>query len=88
MSVSIKQQFKTFNSQQEVELKRAFDALQTDLTNLRATVAALVTDMATRITNHNTLRTKLNADGGVTDTDYAAATAQTSAAPSALTLTD
>jgi hypothetical protein len=29
------------------------------------------------ITDHNTLRTKLNADAGVTDANYAASTAST-----------
>lgn len=47
---------------------------QTDLiallTNLAAAVNALISD-------HNTLRAKLNADAGVTDTNYAASTAST-----------
>ena len=43
-------------------------ALHAVLTNLVAAVNALITD-------HNTLRTKLNADAGVTDTNYAASTA-------------
>lgn len=40
------------------------------LTNLAAAVNALISD-------HNTLRAKLNADAGVTDTNYAASTAST-----------
>lgn len=40
------------------------------LENLAAAVNALISD-------HNTLRTKLNADAGVTDTNYAASTAST-----------
>ena len=40
------------------------------LQNLVAAVNALITD-------HNTLRTKLNADAGVTDANYAASTAST-----------
>jgi hypothetical protein len=40
------------------------------LTHLTAAVNALISD-------HNTLRAKLNADAGVTDTDYAASTAST-----------
>jgi hypothetical protein len=43
-------------------------ALYTHLTNVQAAINALITD-------HNTLRTKLNADAGVTDTNYAASTA-------------
>lgn len=45
-------------------------ALIAVLTNLVAAVNALITD-------HNTLRTKLNADAGVTDANYAASTAST-----------
>lgn len=67
--------------------------LVTDATALRVTVVALIADMATRIANHNTLTTKLNADAGVTDTNYAAAGAITAvdggvitaAAPAAVT---
>ena len=44
--------------------------LVTLLTNLKDSVNALITD-------HNTLRTKLNADAGVTDANYAASTANT-----------
>lgn len=40
------------------------------LSNLVDAVNALISD-------HNTLRTKLNADAGVTDTNYAASTATT-----------
>lgn len=40
------------------------------LTNLAAAVNALISD-------HNTLSAKLNADAGVTDTNYAASTAST-----------
>jgi hypothetical protein len=45
-------------------------ALYTHLTNVMAAINALITD-------HNTLRTKLNSDAGVTDTNYAASTAST-----------
>jgi hypothetical protein len=53
---------------------------------LQTQVTALIADNANRIANHNTLRTKLNADAGVTDVDYAAATAATTAALAQLTL--
>jgi hypothetical protein len=47
----------------------------------QAALVALLGNMATAInaliTDHNTLRTKLNADAGVTDTNYAASTAST-----------
>jgi len=62
------------------------NAILADYTAIRAEVVKLVTDMATRIANHNTLIAKLNADGGVTDADYAAAGAMTAAAPAAVTV--
>jgi hypothetical protein len=44
-------------------------------------LVALLTNMATAInaliSDHNTLRAKLNADAGVTDTNYAVSTAST-----------
>lgn len=61
-------------------------AALTDITSIRTQLVAAVADIAALITAHNTLATKLNADGGVTDTNYAAASAQTSTNPSALTL--
>lgn len=69
------------------ELKVDYTALLADVTAIRAEVVKLVTDMGTRISDHNTLKTKLNADEGVTDTNYAAATAITAGAPAALTAT-
>lgn len=59
--------------------------LVTDITALRSTVAALVADGASRITDFNNLTTKLNADAGVTDTNYPGAFAATATAPSAIT---
>ncbi len=69
------------------ELKLDHDAIVTDATAIRAEVVKLVTDMGTRITEHNTLTTKLNADAGVTDTNYAAATAITAGNPAAVSST-
>ena len=47
----------------------------------RASLIALLQNMSTAINaliaDHNTLRAKLNADAGVTDTNYAASTAST-----------
>ena len=86
MSQSIKQRTAALSEvNDQRQLRLLLESLLTDVTALRATVAALVTDNANRIANHNTLIAKLNLDGGVTDTDYAVATAATSAAPSALT---
>lgn len=69
------------------ELKLDYTALLADVTANRAEVVKLVTDMGTRISEHNTLATKLNNDAGVTDTNYAAAAAITAAAPAAITAT-
>ena len=69
------------------EVKVDYTALRADVTAIRAEVVKLVTDMATRISENNTLATKLNADAGVTDTNYAAAAAATAVAPAALTST-
>lgn len=49
----------------------------TIVNELKADVNLLRADMVLRISDHNTLRAKLNADAGVTDADYAAATAIT-----------
>lgn len=69
------------------EVKLDYTALRVDVGAVRTQTIALVADMASRISNHNTLATKLNADGGVTDTNYAAATAITAVDPAALTST-
>ena len=45
--------------------------------DLYAVVSNLVDAVNALISDHNTLRTKLNADAGVTDTNYAASTAST-----------
>ena len=60
-------------------------AIIVDITALRNTVGALVTDVAAIRTHLAALSTKLNADTGVTDTNYAAPSAVTSSAPAALT---
>lgn len=45
--------------------------------DLFAVVSNLVDAVNALISDHNTLRAKLNADAGVTDTNYAASTAST-----------
>lgn len=45
--------------------------------DLYAVISNLVDAVNALITDHNTLRTKLNADAGVTDANYAASTAST-----------
>lgn len=69
------------------EMQKLLSAHLADITALRATVAALVTDIGVLRTAFNTAMTKLNADAGVTDVNYAAAAALTVTAPSALTVT-
>ena len=86
MPTSIKKTCSYLPSQEAVELRATLTAVLADLTALRTTTAALVTNMASRIANHNTLIAKLNLDVGVTDVDYAAATAITATTPPALTL--
>ena len=86
MSESIKARIGSLsNSGDAYQQRLLLEAMLADITALRATVALLVADNASRIANHNTLIAKLNLDGGVTDTNYAAATAATATAPAALT---
>ena len=100
MSESLKRRLNAIKGQNDAyHLRKLLEATRTDLTNLRTTVAALVvdvtalrgkvanlvTDNTNRVANHNTLIAKLNLDGGVTDADYAAATAAVSTAPAAVT---
>ncbi len=68
-------------------LESVLDALLVDMTNVRTSVVALVTDMASRVSDFNVLKTKLNSDGGVSDADYTSAAAKTATAPTALTTT-
>ena len=69
---------------------QAIADLAADVVALRATVASLVTQLTAARVDILALRaaqaataTKLNADAGVTDTDYAAAAAATVAVPTA-----
>ena len=72
------------NSGDAYQQRFLLEAVLADITALRATVALLVADNASRIADHNTLIAKLNLDSGVADTNYAAATAATATEPSAL----
>jgi Skp family chaperone for outer membrane proteins len=58
MPVSIKQHFKHAPTQESIEFKRVMNAVQADLAALRASIVAITA--------------QLDADGGITDTDYAA----------------
>lgn len=88
MSQSIKQRIQGLSNNSDAkELKFLLDAILADLTALRTTVAAVRTDTVALDTGIDTLVAKLNADVGVTDTDYAGAAAMTASAPSALTTT-
>ena len=66
------------------------DAVLTDLTELRTELAAAVADVARVAGALDTLATKLNADAGVTDVNYATGNvaALTASTPGALTLTE
>ena len=70
------------------EMRPLLDAVLTDLTELRTELAAAVADVARVAGALDTLATKLNADGGVTDTNYATGNvaALTASTPGALTL--
>ncbi len=88
MAESIKNRTASIASRNDAEhIRLVLAAMLVDVTAIRAEVVKLVTDMGTRITEFNTLTTKLNADAGVTDTNYATATAITAANPAALTTT-
>lgn len=63
------------------------NAVLADYTAIRAEVVKLVTDITALRTSYNTLVTKMNADAGITDTNYAAPAAITAAAPAAPTVT-
>ena len=87
MSESISKRLAGLSSVNDAgELRTLLETALVDLAALRVTVAALVVDVASGVANHNTLIAKLNLDEGITDVNYAAATAQTSEAPDALTL--
>jgi hypothetical protein len=58
MSVSIKQHFKHAPTQESIEFKRVMSAVLADSAALRASIVAITA--------------QLDADGGITDTDYAA----------------
>ena len=74
------------NFTDEQDERTLLTAMLADITAIRAEVVKLVTDVGVLDTGLDTLATKLNADGGVTDTNYAGATAaMTAAAPAALT---
>lgn len=61
--------------------KTALDPTASTAAALATTATALVADLGTFATAFNTLSTKLNSDGGVTDVDYATDLAKTATAP-------
>lgn len=88
MSESIKQRMTAIpDGSSAEELRNLLEAVRTDLAAHKVAIDALVTDMASRISNHDTLVTKMNADAGITDVNYASATAITAVATAALTTT-
>jgi arsenate reductase-like glutaredoxin family protein len=55
--------------------KRKLTATNIDQSDLITVLTAMKDAITALIADHNTLRTKLNADAGVTDANYAASTA-------------
>ncbi len=74
-------------SQYKADLNGVLDAIVADMTAIRAKVNLAVSDLAMIRTGVNVAVSKLNADGGVSDTDYAALTALTTSVVTALTTT-
>jgi hypothetical protein len=72
---------------QDPVAKKLISLLAADIANLRTQLTAAIADNATLRTAFNTAMTKLNADAGVTDTNYAAAGAITASNPTAASLT-
>jgi len=62
-----------------------YNALLADVASIRSKYDLLLADAAALRSAHDTLATKLNADTGVTDTNYAAAAAATATAAAAAT---
>lgn len=62
MTVSIKEHFKFAGTQEEIELKRAFNAARTDLDNLRTAVTTLTAKMDTDFTAQNAAVTSSQLD--------------------------
>lgn len=90
MSESIGQRAGHLARHDERELRPLLEAALTDLTALRTTVAACVADITALRTAIVGITAQLDADEGITDTDYASnndPAAQTSSAPDSLTLT-
>jgi len=73
------------SSQYSEKLNEVLDAIVADLTELRAHMILNVADVVLLDTAFDTLVAKLNADAGITDTDYAGASAMTGSDPAALT---
>lgn len=59
------------------KLKRTISRSNVDQSDLVTLLGNIKDSINALISDHNTLRTKLNADAGVTDTNYAASTANT-----------
>ncbi len=75
------------SSGHRADTNAVLDAVVADLTAIRAEVVKAVADITALDTAFDTLVAKLNADGGVTDTDYAGAAAMTATDPAAMTTT-
>lgn len=86
MAENIHQRLAGLPPAEQREVTKLFDAVLTDMAALRTQLLAAHVDIDVLRAAAATLATKLNADAGVTDTDYAAPAAATIADPPALTL--
>ncbi len=68
-------------------LNDVLDAVVADLTDLKLSIVNSVSDLSTIRAAVNVAISKLNADGGVSDTDYALVTALNINLPTTLTTT-
>lgn len=77
----------TRSSLGDSQLNAVLDAVVADLTAIRTGANSAISDLGTVRTAVNLAISKLNADGGVSDTDYAAITTLGGSAVTALTTT-
>lgn len=75
------------SSLNRADTNAVLDAIVADMTAIRTKANLAISDLGTMRTAVNLAISKLNADGGVSDTDYAAITTLGSSAITALTTT-
>lgn len=75
------------SSLNRADTNAVLDAIVADMTAIRTGVNSAISDLGTVRTAVNVAVSKLNADGGVSDTDYASITTLGASAVTALTTT-